>query len=155
MVSFSLRQRIFFTSPADTLSVSFHLSQFGNSGFLTIWIESVSSYIYDWRTASGASVSKIEISYHGGGTLRSGDSVDFAPSKLLRMADKKLKADLLIIVAYHQWGWPWVLKKRIRFKITRGNDDKWVWSRPYMTDEDRKDHPNPQIWYDESFPGRR
>ena len=28
MVSFSLRQRIFFTSPADTLSVSFHLSQF-------------------------------------------------------------------------------------------------------------------------------
>ncbi len=28
MVSFWLRQRIFFTSPADTRSVSFHLSQF-------------------------------------------------------------------------------------------------------------------------------
>jgi hypothetical protein len=28
MVSFSLRQRILFTSPADTRSVSFHLSQF-------------------------------------------------------------------------------------------------------------------------------
>jgi len=39
MVSFSLRQRIFFTSPADTLSVSFHLSQFGLTRFVKARID--------------------------------------------------------------------------------------------------------------------
>ena len=136
----------------DPLDTPLSLS---NSGFLPIRIESVSSYIYDWRTASGSSMSTFSIGYHGGGTLHSGDSVDFAPSNLITMADKKLKADLLVIVAYHQWGWPRVLEKRIRFKVTRDHDDKWVWSRPYLTDEDRKGQAKTKIWYDETFERRR
>jgi hypothetical protein len=120
-----------------------------NSGSLTIYPEKVSCLISDYNWRSGFRVTGLTFDYLGGGTLEPGQTVDYVRQTAFEgPGEKVISADFIIIVKYHQWGWPWSLEKRYRFKAHRREDGLWVWRRPYLSWIDRHIRPNSRILYE-------
>jgi hypothetical protein len=127
-----------YASVNDPLTAPLSLS---NNGYLPIYLDRVSSYVNDWKNTAGNYATGFSIEYLGRGTLERGETAEFIHDKFFGMTAKVIAADFVVTVRYYQWGWRWPLEKRIRFTAKRGENDRWEWYRPFMTDFDRKAKP--------------
>jgi len=152
---FALLPRLEISLPASSATVYDPLGcpvTLSNKGYLSIYPETVSLYVKDWRNEGGGQQSGYSAEYRGAQLLKPGDSADFVPEPRFAMPAKPIFADFLVIVQYRYWQWPWALEKRTRFRAERGADDHWRWSNPFMTKLDRIGRPRtilPSQWKQE------
>ena len=112
-----------------------------NDGYLTVYPKEVRFVIRD-------AIDTNQNAFHncGAGTefvskvsLQRGESADIAVNPAFNIGQGSIvRADILLVVKFQQWGWKWPITKRVKIEIWKDALGNTKFAKPPLTDEDRK-----------------
>ncbi|HEX4639726.1 MAG TPA: hypothetical protein VH170_09590 [Chthoniobacterales bacterium] len=112
-----------------------------NDGYLTVYPKRI---IFRIRNATDSNGNTLRdcgagTTLLGSSSLKRGESADFAVKPGFGIANTSsiVRADILLIVAFQQWGWYWPITKRVKIAIWQDESGNAKFAKPPLTDEDR------------------